>query len=786
MVSVRNLVPLAIAYIRKSRSQTAGMAVLVMISAFLLNIGLTFLFQYGQFFDERADELNVPHLALLQPEAATTPEQNDYLAHYPGLKDLETVPVLSAQGEFYAKGSKTTAVFIFDRIDADQNMSPPTLLEEGRPLDDESVYAPYIMKTAGKYKLGDNFTFAIGGRQKTFTIAGFTEEITFGSLMRTNYRFYCTPAAYAELSEDLPLTNSVLLTAQFEDAGESLSLLDDYYREFFFSHELENASSFNIEALPLQLVREDHTSIPWVLAVLLIAFALILLVICLLTIHFRISESIEQNVQDIGALQAMGYTSRQISSSLVLQFLLIALVGSIAGILLALVVLPGIALVLESQSALRWEPLPDGALIAATLFAICLIIALATVLASLRFRKLRPLTALRRGIEAHNFKRNRFPLETTRGPLSLIIGAKQIVGNARQGAMLSFIMAAVTFAAVCGISIYYNVGVDSSGFIKVITGETADATLVVSDEGDTEELLDRLNGDPDVRKAFGFQSTTLAVDGINTVGYIVEDFGCLEGDMLVYGRYPKHRNEIAIGGNAAGMAGKGVGDTLTVAKNGHAEECYITGILQMLNHSGLIAALPLDSLRSLQSDYQFTQVYVSLNEGVDVDAFLDSTAGEYREALSAAVDTNAMLDAKYGNYADIAALIAALVLCITLVVIILVFYTGMKTTMMRCRRDMGVQKALGFTTAQFMNQIAFNYVPIIFVGVVVGGVVGYYCFNPLFVLVTAAFGVVKTSLPVPYGWVAVTCVVLVAVSYLVSLFVALRIRKVSPYELISE
>jgi hypothetical protein len=48
------------------------------------------------------------------------------------------------------------------------------------------------------------------------------------------------------------------------------------------------------------------------------------------------------------------------------------------------------------------------------------------------------------------------------------------------------------------------------------------------------------------------------------VSYVTEDASMFEGNILLRGRYPKHRNEVTIAAVVSRVAGKGVGDTVTV------------------------------------------------------------------------------------------------------------------------------------------------------------------------------------------------------------------------------
>jgi len=115
-----------------------------------------------------------------------------------------------------------------------------------------------------------------------------------------------------------------------------------------------------------------------------------------------------------------------------------------------------------------------------------------------------------------------------------------------------------------------------------------------------------------------------------------------------------------------------------------------------------------------------------------------------------------------------------------------VLYLVIKTTIIRRRRELGIQKAIGFTTFQLMNQIAMGLSPSIIIGTVLGSAGGYLGFNAIFVALVRGMGIARADLPIPLAWVAVMCAALVVLAYTISLLTAWRIRKISAYTLVTE
>lgn len=783
---MKSTLMLTSANLRRNKGQAVSLLMFVLLAVMFMNIGLVLFINFGSFFDKRAEELHAPHLTILQENDITTKEQVTWLKNNSTITEIEEQSVITAMGDYYMNGAKSVGYLVLANANAKQLMNPPTLIGESLPLSDNSIYVPYLMTAAGGYQLGDPYKMTISGTNLEFTIAGFTEEITFGSAMDTKYRFYISSETYKTLFKTLKNNQCTLFSIRTIENTRSMQVNLDYTKQFFYSEGVDESSSAFLHSIDYaNSVKQARTFIPMVMAMLVIAFAIIILAVCLLVLRFSIDNNIEQSMVNIGVLKAIGYKNSQIVTAIIFQFSVIAFVGGVFGIGISQVLLLPLSKILEAQSALIWNPPFDLRWAVISIFVVLLAILLASFLSAKRIYRLYPLVALRGGVETHSFQKNRIPLDRTRGSLPFLMGMKQMTQNVKQSLMIVLMIAAMAFASVSSISLYYNVGVETNAFESLIAGERPDAALM-NEKNDTEAIMSRLQERDEVRKVFEYQHINLLVDDITSVAVVTRDFLQLEGDMLFDGRYPKYENEIAISANLAGVLGKEIGDTVEVKQGSNARKFLITGVIQMLNGNGLNIAMPYEALLTIQEDYLFNQIYIYLNEGTNATTFLESIKKQEGDSIFNTIEIKELAKAQLGQFGSIFAVIATVILAITVFIIILVLYMVIRTMILRKKREFGIQKAVGFTTLQLMNQIALQYTPLIFFGVAIGGVGGYFGFNQLFGVLTKGMGVIKTEFPIPLDWTIGTCLALTLLAYFVSLFVSSRIRKVSPYALVSD
>ncbi|HCC35362.1 MAG TPA: hypothetical protein DEQ02_06895 [Ruminococcaceae bacterium] len=782
---MRSIYMLATANIRKNKSQSVSLLIFVLIASALLCVGIVLLTGINAFFDSKGVERNAPHIYVLASQDADKDGISRYIKDYPGVTQTETLELVGGMGQFTAGSTTSTGYIFFSRADEKQLMDAPALIDMGDDnliLQGDAAYLPGFMLESDGGKIGEEFQASLYGAELNFTIAGATEEITFGSPMNTVYRIYVPDERFDEIAAAMPMGETTMISARLSDYSDAEQFQQDF------------SSDMPQDGVILQssylLAKQARTTFPTIVSILVVAFAVILLAVSLIIIHFRIVNSIQESMINIGTLKAVGYKSSQIVISMTMQFGLITLAGGILGLGVAQVFIPIVANILRPQLSLEWVPGFNPGAAAVSLGFMLLTVLLITYLSSIKIKKLHPLIALRGGITTHNFKKNVFPLEKARGSLSFLLALKQIFTAKRQAVMMGIIMMAVAVAVVMGLTLHYSMNVNTEGFIRGFFGEVPEVSLVLKDSTYGKDFPERIAQHPDVRKVFGFETGTVSlnIDGTDNNPSIVEDCALMEGNMLIEGQYPVHSNEIALGSSTARVLDKGAGDFVMVEANGNGteEQYLVTGVVQYTNNVGFNGLITGDAIRRLLPDYEFYGYNIYLNEDVDIDSFIEDVKAREGDIFMSTSNTLSMIDVILSSMSGIVVMVAIGIVAITLVVVVLALYMVIKTIVIRRRRELGTQKALGYTTLQLMNQIALNLTPSILIGIAAGIVIGCVGFNPLVAAMMTGMGIVKADLPLPMAWLGTAGIALILLSYAVSMLIAVRIRKISAYALVSE
>jgi len=771
---------LSAANIRKNKGQSVSLLIFVLIAAMFLNLGLTIFMGIGSFFDERAESVHMAHYtAIYQAGADAIDKGLQYMASYPSLEETETLRAIGGWGDYYVNDTQGTGFLFLSSASSDQKMDAPSLIGESLPLTDNAIYIPYFIMRSGGYRVGDDFKLNLSGTELNFTVAGSTAEIMFGAQFNTIHRFYVSEARFSELEKQFPENGLTLISARFENSETGVLFQADYNKVIstdglYFDLTYDNA-------------KQARTMIPLIAAIVVTAFALILLAVSLMVIRFRIANSIEESMTNIGTQKAVGYRSAEIVAAIVVQYAGIALSGGLAGIALSQAIIPSITKLLEPLVALVINLGFDAVSVVISLGFVLLAAALISFISARRINKLHPLVALRGGLTAHSFKKNALPLDKGHGPLSLLLALKLLFQNKKQAVAVGIIVAAVTMASVAGIAVNYNMNEGRNSFARSLFGEMPEVNFVLKSGEDGAAFGERLLARPEVRKVLGYEvAATLLVDETGILATVVEDCALLEGNMIIDGRYPRHNNEIALGPSILKVAGKKIGDTVMVKSGRNEKEYLITGIVQFMQSNGFNGIITDGGIREIQPDFIFTSFNAYLTDEADTKTLIDGVRAAEGAIFDSIMDVQDNLKSTMDTISGVFAAVAIGIVAVTALVVILVLYMVIKAAILQRRRELGIQKAVGFTTFQLMNQIALNMTPMILFGVILGAIAGYFGLNPMMTALMSGMGIVRVQLPVPIGQTITVGIALVALAYAVSLLIAWRIRKVSAYAMISE
>ncbi|WP_373216264.1 ABC transporter permease [Ruminococcus sp. 5_1_39BFAA] len=768
--------------IRKAKGQTAAIIVLILLAAMMMNLWLMLSMDYKRNFERYHDRLNAEHvtLALGSRDAGLRSFISEILGKDARTEEYCMGDALFMVGSFAYNGGEVNAEFIIQEKQAALNRSVGRIEIVEDSDFTSGIYLPMLYSADSNLTVGQTIELTIGSHVEKYTVCGFLNSVMTGSHNCSMTTLMFTEDKFKELEEKGYAPKSTLVSVRIHDEEESEDFETDLSNEVSSQY-----PGVRILSNSYTLVASSRYISQMICSGIVSAMAFFVTLIALVVIASNVINYIQENMKNLGALKAAGYTSKQLICVLLLQFTGVALLTSTAGIALSYCLFPGINRMMISQTGIpyrmRFLPMP---------FLITFVLVEGTIaftvwLSARRIKKIAPIVALRQGVQTHNFKRNHVPLDRTKVSLNLALAFKTTLSGVKQNVTVCVTMLVLSLIVVFSGLMTENVIVDMGPFVDLIVGETADSCINVNVESE-DHFLQVMDKDERVEKAYLYNSIeVLHVDGVALTATLTEDFGKVNNQKVVFeGRFPKFDNEVAIAAKYAKEYGLKIGDEITMAAEGNEKDYIISGFTQISNNLGkdcLLTRSGYERMGSLRN----VSYYINLAEGTDVDAFNEEISRQLGNSVNVTINIESVMNGTATVYVSLMTIIVIAILVLSGIIITFVLYLLVRIMLNNKKRDYGILKALGFTTRQLVLQTAVSFMPAVILSTAVGIVVNAFLINPLVGLFLNGIGIVKCTFKIPVGFITAAGIGLVLFAFGIACLLSLKIRKITPRALLA-
>lgn len=766
--------------LRKSKGQNVSILVLMLLASFLLNLWLMLTLDYKENFVRCHERLNGEHVALsIDREPQRVRSCLTQMLEADGrTAEFYLDDALQMVGSFSYNQGEVNSEFIF--LPRDKALSRPIgraeLVDDGDY--DSGVYLPLLYRSS-ETQIGRTIEIVIGSQTKSYVVCGFFNSAMAGSHNCGMCEILLTEDCYRELAQSKAASEGSFLSVRLKDASES---------EAFRTELLEGLSQEEPEARmtsnDYQMVSQSRYISQMICSGIISAASFFLLLIALVVIASNIAGDIRENMKNLGALKAIGYTKRQLIASLQMQFLGSTLLAAVFGIIISYLLFPVLNEGMISQTGIPYEihflPLP----FLLTLGILSAAVSLVVWFSARGIGRIEPIVALRQGMQTHSFKRNHVPLERPYLPLTFSLALKMFFSGVKQNITICITMLVLSLMAVFSGVMAFNMIADQTPFLNMIVGEIADSCINVSQQSE-EAFLAQMQKEQAVEKVYLYNSVGVRhVGGAELMATIADDFSLVNHPQIcVKGRIPKYENETSVGIKYAKEAGLVIGDEITLAAEGQQQKYLITGFTQNSNNLGKDCLLTREGYQRMGT-LKNVSFYLNLKEGTDIDAFHQRVQEQFPGQLHATLNIHAIVEGSSSVYVSLMTMIVLAMLLLSALVMAFVLHLLVKMMLQRKKQEYGILKSLGFTTGQLILQTALCFMPAMAVSLAAGLVGWSLLINQLIALFLQEIGIVVCSFRVPVGWVALLGVLILVFAFLLVCLLSQRIRRISPRSLL--
>ena len=784
---------------KRQRGDMITFFILTLIATFLFSDCLSAILGMQKVLDDRYRDINGAEIFLYHRD---TPEENaaadKAFADNPNIGNVEKTPLLMQYLKYRKAGEADFEEYAFFVNRFDDKPAIHHVLSEEEVYEKNDIVLPLYLK--GDYPEGSTMEIVLGDHTYNFKVAGYAEDPYLCSTMNfTVHSVYISEDAFRRMCEDEPeiVVKSVLHKGKYSEAARKERVdtrdlekeIGDAYKKNLLPAMEENPDrDYNdYIAVNWDLMRGGSIFLPGIVMSVIMLFALIILVVAVTIITFSVRNFITRNMKNTGILEASGYTVRELRLALVTELVLVALCGSLLGVLAAILTFKPFGNLVTQVLGLTWNQPMHPLAVLGSVFGLLLIVALVGILASRAYRKITVLDALRGGITVHNFKKNLFSMEKTKLPLPVVMSLKETFGGMGRNIVLALIIMVISTATLLGGGMLKTYGGNPDQMLKIMGFETG----IAATEGD-ETMGDGIRKLPGVKKVlaqFEFEPVLIANGKDQQVyTFAVDDFDNTSNTVMIEGRMPEHDNEILVTESVADDMGLSVGDAITVSFAGKTADYLIVGFNQRMERMGRTAYMTLDGLRKLVPGNLHLKYRIVGEEGVTyktIEKELMSYGEENGKTLEV-VDVKKNVEGTMETLTTSMSALCALIAVVTAFIVIFVESLVIRAKVTKEWKNMGISKGLGMTSRDLIVQIMLSNLPAILTGCVVAVISASWIGKKICILVFSMFGLKQMPFDISIFWKLAVVLGVVLVALVTAALSGLKVRKLVPVEMITE
>lgn len=664
---------------------------------------------------------------------------------------------------------------------------------EPRTINDGEIYAPLGHKTVYKCEIGDKFTAKLGDRTYTFTLKGFVEEpmggastfdgswlfISDGDLDRIIEE--CKPFETADKSWERVMA----CVKKSESYSKSTTKLA---RELTL--ELKEKTGYVMTGV---LTSDDAyrytVMVPDLLINMALVFAAFLFVIVLVVMSHSIGAEIETDYVTIGILKSQGFNSGKIRLLFIWRYLLAQSIGMIIGCIAAVPIEKSVSRICMMSTGI----FPDKNIsVGKAALLMLIILAVCTILILIRTRKaakISPVRAISQGKEEIYFN-SRLQAPISKKVLSASLAFRQMTSGFSRYVGTLCIVGILTFFMIT-VNLIGNILLSKTAQIamglytpnlEISTDESAQKTPeeIEAAMDEAEKIVDGKEG---VYNKLYRNNAMLFYDGAILLCKIYKYPEQM--DNILKGRAPRYDNEMLVTELLAEAYDLKIGDKMRLAYKENEEEYIITGFFQKTNNAGMVLGMSFDGADKLGVPHKYLELGYMFDDLSGLDDIKQELDEKFGNTLTTVI-YESVDDSGGIAYTALVNAMQAFIYIFSLIFAFVVVRMVVSKAFTRERIDIGIYKAMGFTSDKLRLGFAVRFTITALIGAALGAALSAFASQPVLTIAFRMIGVTKLYCDFTTLTVVLPVVFMGIAFFAFSFLLSAKIRKVQIRELVTE
>ena len=718
--------------IRYKKGSFKGIMILMMIIALSVSVIVSLKRNFPNSIESSYDRKYDAYITLNIRSEFLTDEMVEELKDNPLVGDVSVIDALCPYRCTYSNGKNesfdTRFIAQNDTIDSIWNEDMTDIVTEVPKLSKGEVYLSRVLKDYDNLKIGDKMTVYFEGASYEFTIKGFVEEPACGSSFISLKVSFISQEDFDEIADnrkkalaDNPEISLDLYKIVYITKADDCDLTDNK-----FAQEINKTSDIESYAQGVLTRSESlyyHGLMPDIILNIFLSFVIILSVIVFVVMSNSISSSIEMNYTDLGILKAQGFDSSRLKLVFLGQYMLAEIIGIVLGFILSVPVVIYLPRAFESIVGIK---IVGGVAVGASLLillGVLIISALYIMLISKKVGTISPIRAISGGkCEVFFDSRLTLPIKGRALSPSLAFrqftsGGKRYVASILIASLLVFFLMTMTGMtdAVSSENAQRAMGATSENITISVDTEERSPENTEYVRNQFESIEDIIREYSDIEERYGFEGTYMVLNGEKLYCRMADDE---EVFTVTKGRAPLYENEIVVSQIYAEDMGYNIGDVLEVSYRGRKKNCVISGFITDITDAGRFFGMNSEAAAYFIDDFVVQYVGYKLSDPDRAEEIKDKIESELSGDIFISVYS------EDGSAPRLITMIAysikAVIYVISVIFALVVVSMICSKTFVREKIDIGIYKALGFTSRNLRLQFAVRFLIVAFFGIIIG------------------------------------------------------------------
>ncbi len=670
-------------------------------------------------------------------------------------------------------------------------------------LEKGEVYLPLGCREELQCKVGDTLETCFYYKKYEFTIKGFVQEPQNGSAQIGWKQVFISDEDFDELSEisaktkaDPAYKNDKAVQNGIEVKVFNLFKADSYTgSDTQFQRDVNLATKLgDLSGGTLTKAQSVNYSalLPNVLSKIVLTFIMVLFVVALVIMGHSISSEIEIDRKKLGILKSQGFTTHKIRLIMQIQYIFAMIIGVVIGLVGAFFLSGVIA---DEFVETVGTPISISISVLKAVLVITAIIGISLLVMAIKTHKVTKISPVQAitGQKDDVYFDSRLRLGLSKKLLSLTLGIRQFTSAKRRyismliiSALLMYFMVSINLIAglVTSRNALEMMGMEVTQLDMNINNAGEDLLTIDEAEKRAEEIIEKYTT---IEKRYAVNGTYCSINGYKIFCRAYKYPQDIGG--LIKGRKPRQKNEILITQMVSDEFGWKIGDKVNVAGRSGELECMVSGIYQSMNDAGMVFAIPYEAFETLSPSFKINyEGFVIKDESKakqiadEIDKALVNDKGEKKGSCSYWDIENEgeemyeseinLLKGIIYSFSGVFMLIAVVLLCTKAFVLE--------------RRDIGIYKAVGFTSARLRLSFALRFSLVALLGSLIGIALSELFTQKMMEALLSVIGVCYLDLETGVLDIVIPMVLLVVGFFVFSLVASRKIKKVETRELVTE